>query len=278
MFVRMRREHVASLRRWAARFTLVIAALASIATSPLRWHVAAPVVSVTGTPGHGRVVVVEASVEPRVMIKSALGIERAASRHAAAGTAWSGSDEYFVPPGWSLTSADIQGTCGGGLCSSKCVPPPGAFVRIARVDVADTWTVEDTFVAPVTFAPGAAVSQLVVQVDSSGGVDVSAEPAPGTSPLAGMGTPVVYETTSSASVMRTFTVNLYASSVATPTTIDFAVSATMHGICRGSASSDAGVEAGAHAALDGGAPASPPTSACAPPTGTRVKVVDAKPL
>lgn len=139
---------------------VVIAAVGSIATSPARWHVAAPPVTKAAV-GKGQLVTVEASAEPTVTMLNG-AISRKARPEGPAG-AWSGRANYFVPPSETLSSVEIMGTCGGGLCT-KCVPPPGAFARIvSAVDVVP-WVIEAS-AAPTNLeltTPGTTVSFRIV--------------------------------------------------------------------------------------------------------------------
>ena len=235
------------LRRWGARAMVLVAALASIATSPLRWKLAAPPPTIVATAGHGEVLVVEASQEPTVSIERGVA-SRYAPRRGGAGAAWTTSGEFFVPFGWSVAKIEIMGSCGGGLCSSRCVPPPTAFVRVARVDVVDTWSLEDTLVTAVMFDVTRTAISLDVEVDSSAGVDLSADTMSSTPPGLKVAA-YVFDYPGPGSSVRTYGVNLSAGAT-TLTTADIKLTATLHGIC--------------------------PGGACSPPVAAHVKIVDAK--
>src|SRR5689334_15731896 len=113
------------LRRLATRAVIVVAALASIATSPPKWSISAPVPSGAPSGAKGTVVTIEASQEPSVA-RRRVGGSHEIEVHPE-NPPWSGSGAYYLPPGFELVRVEIGGRCtsGGGLCSG-CDPPPGA--------------------------------------------------------------------------------------------------------------------------------------------------------
>lgn len=119
---------------------VVLAALASIATSPARWQVTAPPVPKPAG-GKGQLVTIEASSVPHVSVANPSMSRRLRPENDSA--AWTGRAQYFVPPSELLKSVEITGTCGGGFCS-KCVPPPGAFARVVSAVDVEPWTIDAT--------------------------------------------------------------------------------------------------------------------------------------
>lgn len=125
------------LRALAHTAVVVAAAIGSIATSPLRWHVAASPVAKPSS-GKGQLLTIEASAVPTVTTGNGPITRRL--RPEGIARPWIGRANYFVPPTEVLTSVEIEGVCGGGC--SKCEPPPGAFARVASVVEVVPWTID----------------------------------------------------------------------------------------------------------------------------------------
>ena len=131
-------------RIWAERIVIVIAAVASIATSPRRWSVEAT--PPPPAPGKAMAVTLEASEAPNVWIVDGPG---GARRLADVTPAWQGRARYFVPAGARIQQIEITGRCSTGLCAGKCKPPDTAHVRVTSATAVDAWIAEDRS-APVT--------------------------------------------------------------------------------------------------------------------------------
>lgn len=134
-------------RRWLSAGVLVAASLALIATSPARWTVAGTITGpMAASPGRALLLSIDASQDPRIQ---ATGFP---STSAETGVApclerfGGGRMTCLLPPSATLTTVDLRGACGG---CSKCVPPPGAFVKAESKEV-DVWIDGDTSATPAT--------------------------------------------------------------------------------------------------------------------------------
>lgn len=119
------------LSTWSRRAVLVVAALASIATSRARWHVAATLPPPLPVTAKGTLVTVEASQEPEVHSREGTAIDKPCAREEK--TPWKGRGTYALKPGAELVYVSIGGYCSGGLCS-RCEEPPASFVRVTKVE------------------------------------------------------------------------------------------------------------------------------------------------
>lgn len=184
-------------RTWAGRGVLVIAALASIATSRPRWHLepVRPAGAPTATPQggtRGLAVTVEASAEPSVGCNlPGLGYRELRPLTPSAGSASSSTQtQYLCPPGGSLDRIIISGHNGGNGCKEP-QPPPDQFVRITKLEAVETWSVsaEASFtIPPPVEDPTYSVVKVVVQSSQQPFLETSIEPGPGSTAF---GTPSV---------------------------------------------------------------------------------------
>ncbi len=129
------------LRAWLERGVIIIAALATIATSRKGWVVEAPKVS--DDPNAARIYVVEATHKPHLEMYTNSSYE---SPKALDGEpTWPGKARYLIPSGATIGRVYISEKCsgGGGACS-KCEAPTDAKVRIESVTPVQTWTLEAT--------------------------------------------------------------------------------------------------------------------------------------
>jgi hypothetical protein len=126
-------------RRWFERAVIVAAALASIATSPRRWRQEATPLPAIPDPLRTTRVVVHASIPPTVDLVNA-------GTHAYLHYTELGDGDYevLVPPGWSLGSVYVDGSCKIHLLcgSDDCKPPPDVVVAVTSATPVATWHLE----------------------------------------------------------------------------------------------------------------------------------------
>lgn len=123
------------MRRFAGHAVLVVAAVASIATSKPRWHVTAHAPPTQIDDATGTLAVIEASRPPdNVRCVAANGGDEPASRPTSVGTHY----ELVCRPGLHFRDADITGPRSGG-CHSNDEPPEGEFIRFAEVRPLKMW-------------------------------------------------------------------------------------------------------------------------------------------
>jgi hypothetical protein len=160
-------------RKWAERIVIVLAALASIATSPARWRVeATPPPPVAGK---AMVVTIEASQRPEVSIQTQSGSrplvpteEGSAPGEPQTSSQWPGTGRYFVPAGARLERIEINGRCSGKLCSGKCTAPATVHVVVTSVKVVEGWIAESRSDPVTTVLDGGKPSpKYQVTVESS---------------------------------------------------------------------------------------------------------------
>lgn len=117
---------------------IVVAALASIATSRKKWRLDADLTR--DDPSKARLVTIEASQQPEV------GLDPISSGVALqphdGGTTWPGTVRYLLPAGASLERVMVTGVCGGGACSSDCTIPSDQFVKLTSSTPVETWKLE----------------------------------------------------------------------------------------------------------------------------------------
>jgi hypothetical protein len=125
--------------RWVERGVLIIAVLASIATSRKGWTVEAklPAASTKAT-----LVTVEATQQPSLQMVDRFG-NWAAPETVRAGT-WPGTGVYFVPAGSQLQRVEVDGPCKQGLCAGECTIPDGVKVAVTSSVPVESWTLDDT--------------------------------------------------------------------------------------------------------------------------------------
>jgi hypothetical protein len=129
------RDHVK--RRWLERGVFVLAALASIATSPKRWTVQIDKLPVISDPGKTTLVVVESSERPEVMASSVQRSTELAAFHEDGQRR-----SYLVPAGFSIQQIQIRHTCHMGCNSEHCEPTRDDFVRLASATTVAMWRIE----------------------------------------------------------------------------------------------------------------------------------------
>lgn len=121
-------------RQWLERGVIVIAAVASIATSRKGWRLEAKLVA--DDPAKARLITVEASQEPSVEIdQHSVGVLRPHD----GGTVWPGTARYLVPTGARVQYVSIGAKCSGGLCSGECKVPSGQYVSVTSSTPVETW-------------------------------------------------------------------------------------------------------------------------------------------
>jgi hypothetical protein len=132
------------MRTWASRLVVVIAVVASIATSPKKWRIAAapkvgmPVESAAGG-SNGLLVTIESSGEPEVACALANGQPPRLLP--------SNGDTYLCPPGGSLASVVLIGRVKAGCCGGGDDPPKDQYVRVVKSELVPVWhaSVEEVF-------------------------------------------------------------------------------------------------------------------------------------
>lgn len=141
------RDHV--MRRWLERGVFVVAALASIATSPKRWRLAVHKLPAISDPTRASRLVIDASERPEVTISQRNGSTGLPTMHE------DGSHyTYLVPAGASVDSIEIHHTCKMGCGADDCETPPDAFVRVASLTTVAMWRIEAEF-KPISTVVGA---------------------------------------------------------------------------------------------------------------------------
>lgn len=126
-------------RRWLHRVVVIVGAAASIATPQKKWNLDAVLGADAKDTTRARTLVVSATREPELYVRRRETWDRIQPKTPA--TTWPGTVSYDVPAGTDIDRLVIAAGCGGGLCSSKCVPPEGEYVRIDRVDIT-SWSIE----------------------------------------------------------------------------------------------------------------------------------------
>ncbi len=122
------------LRAWLDRGVIIIAALATMATSRKSWVVEATLPPNDAT--KARIVVVEASYVPEV--------STADGRATPLGpTSWPGTGRFLVRSGVAITQVYVSEKCNGSMCK-KCEAPRDAKVRVVSIDPVETWTLSAT--------------------------------------------------------------------------------------------------------------------------------------
>lgn len=132
------------LRAWLERGVIMVAALATIATSRKGWHVEAT--RLPEDPARARIYVVEASHEPHVEMIINGNYESPKPLEPVA--AWPGTARYQIPAGGAIQRVVISEKCSGSMCK-KCEAPADAKVRIVSITPIHTWTLETTATPPV---------------------------------------------------------------------------------------------------------------------------------
>jgi len=139
------------LRRWLERAVVVVAALATIATSRPRWHVRLTELPEPPDPAKPARLIVEASHQTELTIQDASGTRWILPERSSAPD----RPQYLVPPGARLDVIEMTGLCHTGMCDGPCKAPADAFVRIASITATETWHAEDTQDATAVLDPGA---------------------------------------------------------------------------------------------------------------------------
>ena len=163
------------LSSWARRGAVLVAALASVATSAPEWQLAAKAPAGAPAGGSGTRMTVEASQEPLVYSWLHANASSTPTLREES-TPWGGRGTYYLPPGFEPRVSITGGTCsrGGGMCSA-CEPPLNAYVRIARLEPVAPWSLSatgDELTARID-ASGAPRS-FVVRVEATGRVELEA--------------------------------------------------------------------------------------------------------
>jgi hypothetical protein len=176
-------EAESRLSAWARRGAVLMAALASVATSQAGWQVDAKLPVGVTADATGRRLVVEGSQAPSITAKRASGgseMQPACEEPAP----WAGHGTYYLPPGFVPPGVSIQGhdcSKGGGMCSA-CEPPVGAFVRVVKVESVAPWSLTATGEEQTTHVDATHTSVgFLVEVDATRPVELEAEPTGGDS-------------------------------------------------------------------------------------------------
>jgi hypothetical protein len=223
---------------WGRRAVVVVAALASIATSPARWYLEAKVPPGTPSGPKGTLVTVEASHEPSVSGRS--GEQGYLEAHRDDASPWSKSGAYYLRPGVELSSVSISGRdCGGGggMCSA-CEPPAGSFVRIVSVEQVAPWSLSATGAEQSALPASSMVRSFTVEVDASRPVDLEAVATNGD--VARVASSVSREAGGDGARSQRFSVMWYAKGDTKPgdtqagaVAVRWTPRATVHGYCKG---------------------------------------------
>jgi hypothetical protein len=137
------------MRVWASRLLVVIAALASIATSRKKWELSASApdgMPTEATGSNALRITIEASAQPEVHCDFPSGPY--ASRWLPPELTTPPSYLYMCPPGGKLGEVTLSGPVTGGGCSGKEQnPPKDTALRIAKTELVPMWnaSVEDSF-------------------------------------------------------------------------------------------------------------------------------------
>lgn len=132
-------------RAWIDRGVILVAALATIATSRGGWVVEAT--KLPDDPTRARIYVVEATSEPRVEL-IVDGNHESAKRLDAV-TSWPGTARFQIPAGATIQRVLISERCTSGSMCEKCVAPSNAKIRIASITPISTWTLDTSATPPV---------------------------------------------------------------------------------------------------------------------------------
>jgi hypothetical protein len=126
-------------RRWLHRVVVIVGAAASIATPQKKWSLDAALSADARDSARARTLVVSATREPELYVRRHDSWDQIHPK--APATTWPGTVSFDVPAGTHIDRLVIENGCGGGLCSGKCVPPDGEYIRIDRVDIT-SWSLE----------------------------------------------------------------------------------------------------------------------------------------
>ena len=118
----------------------VVAALASIATSPKRWDIKVDKLPAIPDPAHATRIVVEASELPTVRVRDQRGVTTILPTLHELGQQYT----FLAPPGSSLDLVEFRHTCGLGCGHDDCYPTQDDFVRIASLTPVAMWRIEAT--------------------------------------------------------------------------------------------------------------------------------------
>lgn len=123
-------------RRWLERLAIVVAVIATMATSTRTWRVDAtlPADDATGV----RRLVVEASKPPIIR-----GSDKPDPLEPLEPAVWPGHARYLLPRGVKLAEAYVEGGCAPRFLScgtSTC--GPDAFIRVVSIAPATTWSLD----------------------------------------------------------------------------------------------------------------------------------------
>lgn len=127
------------LRGWLERGAIIVAALATIATSRKGWVVETR--PGADDPNTARIYVVESTHEPHLEMYVGGNYEN--PRPLGPAPTWPGTASYLIPVGASVGRVFISDKCSGGACK-KCEAPSDAKVRILSITPSRTWTLEAT--------------------------------------------------------------------------------------------------------------------------------------
>lgn len=190
-------REVSWARSWASRGAVVTAALACIATSQPRWHLAAtfPAGAPTRTPAggtQGLAVTVDASTVPSVGCTLS-GNNYHDLKPLAPLTESPTSPvhtQYLCPPGGQLAEIRISGVAHGGLCADTKAPRD-QFVGITKLEPVETWKIsaEASFaIQPWEHDPNSGAVMLIVHSPQQPFLEATVEPGPD---AAAFGTPFI---------------------------------------------------------------------------------------
>ena len=122
---------------WAARGAFFVSVLALLGTSkPKGWTLQGTVEGTRTAPADRALeVTIDSSSEPRLRAHDLPKLAYSYDDRAPCPRTWAAGKKAtcLLPPGATLDSLEIEGSCGG--CSSNCPPPPGAFARASGAAV-----------------------------------------------------------------------------------------------------------------------------------------------
>lgn len=140
-------------RQWLERGVIVVAALASIATSRKKWELAADLTA--DDPTKSRLVTIEANQQPEVSLDhSSSGVSL---RPHEGGTVWPGTVRYLLPAGTRLEHVTIRDVCRGasGCSEGDCSIPKDRYVKLTSSTPVETWKLQITHEPQtITLEPG----------------------------------------------------------------------------------------------------------------------------
>jgi hypothetical protein len=222
-----------TLRRWAGRGAVAIAALASVATSKPGWHVdaALPPGAPSSTPATGSqgiLMTVEASRRPTVPCRLH-AYEVLAPLAPLAPNTMPWHADYLCPPGGALAGIMVEGPSHSGR-----EVPAGEYVRITKAALVQTWAASDDATFDVMTDTGdyaTASAGFRVMSDSEPFFEITVEPGGDGARLSDARVYPRSEITNADSRARYYELQLASGATDRPLSGKVHVKATVYGVC-----------------------------------------------